>query len=461
MALLLKGLRYGFTADMLNDRRISHLFYKSVIGTLIIAAFPLYAQEAPRSSDVEELQTALHTIERQIVAYEKNLSITKRQRVAIGSLLETLKAQRISLQEQIRLSERSRDALQDRIDAVITDIDAQEQRVEKARKELSELLHMLRQNASRSSFESFVVHASLSAYLDEQEQTLLLLRILHLRYLSFKTILFELNQKKNELDSYVRELEHTLKKKSIQQGQVDQNSRLQTVLLSKTKEKEKTTAQQLSESKKKARAIRGRIYELFNVGKQINFGAAYEMAQWVGSQYHIRPAYLLAVLTQESNLGKNVGTCNRATDPPEKHWKVIMKPTRDHKPFLQITKELGLDPDTTPVSCPMIRNGKQIGWGGAMGPAQFIPSTWMGYRDKVRTVTGGAANPWNIRDAFIAAAIKLSSDGARNSEQSEFNAALRYFSGSVNLTYRFYGDNVLAIAERYEQDIKQLEALPN
>ena len=30
----------------------------------------------------------------------------------------------------------------------------------------------------------------------------------------------------------------------------------------------------------------------------------------------MRPAFLLAILTQESDLGKNVGTCNRAGDPP-------------------------------------------------------------------------------------------------------------------------------------------------
>ncbi len=427
--------------------------------TLVVCVFPTLAQEAPVGADVENLQSELRTLERQIASYEKNLLITKQQRITIGRLLEQLRVQRSALQEQIRLSERSRDALTDRIEAVIADIDAQEEKITKGRKELSELMRIIYQATSHSSFESFIVHSSLSTYLDEQEQILLLLQVLHLRHLSFKTILFEMNQKKNELDVHVQDLEHALKKKSIQQNQVEETSHLQTVLLSKTKEKEKTTAQQLSASRKKAKEIRSRIYELFNVGKQINFGEAYEMARWVAGQYHIRPAYLLAVLTQESNLGRNVGTCNRATDPPQKHWKVIMKPSRDHEPFLQITKELGLDPDTTPVSCPMIRNGKQIGWGGAMGPAQFIPSTWMGYRNAVRSATGRLANPWNIRDAFIAAAIKLRGDGARDSEKSEFNAALRYFSGSVNLTYRFYADNVLAIAERYEQDIREIESL--
>jgi membrane-bound lytic murein transglycosylase B len=169
-------------------------------------------------------------------------------------------------------------------------------------------------------------------------------------------------------------------------------------------------------------------------------------------------AFLLAILTQESNLGKNVGTCNRPGDPPEKSWKVVMKPTRDQEPFKTITSELGRDPDITPVSCPMKnKDGSQMGWGGAMGPAQFIPSTWMGYRARVAAITGKAADPWDIRDAFVAAALLLKSNGADETRDGQWKAAMRYFSGGTNTRYRFYGDNVLATTAKYEQDIKDLK----
>jgi len=37
-----------------------------------------------------------------------------------------------------------------------------------------------------------------------------------------------------------------------------------------------------------------------------------------------------------------------------------------------------------------------------MGPAQFIPSTWMGYKDKVAALTGkNPPNPWDIRDKTV------------------------------------------------------------
>ena len=107
----------------------------------------------------------------------------------------------------------------------------------------------------------------------------------------------------------------------------------QTTLLQETKGKESNYQSTLNDTKQRAAQIRNRIYELFNVGKQITFGDAVVMAEWIAKLTGIKPAFLLAVLTQESNLGKNVGTCNRLGDPPTKSWKVVMKPDRTRTVF--------------------------------------------------------------------------------------------------------------------------------
>jgi membrane-bound lytic murein transglycosylase B len=143
----------------------------------------------------------------------------------------------------------------------------------------------------------------------------------------------------------------------------------------------------------------------------------------------------LAVITQESNLGKNIGQCylrNTTTgsgvNSSGKTIANIMKPTRDVTPFLTITKELGRDPYNTPVSCPM-----SFGYGGAMGPAQFIPSTWMLYRDRIQTLTGEPGDPWDIYDAFLASALYLADSGAKaQTYNAEWKAAMIYFSGSTS-----------------------------
>jgi membrane-bound lytic murein transglycosylase B len=96
-----------------------------------------------------------------------------------------------------------------------------------------------------------------------------------------------------------------------------------------------------------------------------------------------------------------------------------------------------------------------------MGPAQFIPSTWVLYQGKIRSILGKPGDPWNIKDAFLAAAVYLADSGAaRQTQDSEWRAAIAYFSGSASSAnirrYRFYGDSVMAIAQGYEDDIKNL-----
>jgi membrane-bound lytic murein transglycosylase B len=267
----------------------------------------------------------------------------------------------------------------------------------------------------------------------------------------------QLDQQQQNLSDQQQSAQNLLSIKILQQSQLTGSVSDQNNLLTQTKGREADYQATLTDTQAQAAAIRTRLYQLLGVSSQINFGQAVQIAQWAQGATGIDPAFLLAILTQESNLGQNVGTCNRPGDPPSKSYKVVMNPTRDIPPFLQVTASLGIDPDITPVSCPEFINGKQLGWGGAMGPAQFIPSTWVGYAAKVAALTGNnPANPWDVRDAFAAAAIKLVAGGADGTYQGEWNAAMRYFSGSTNVKYRFYGDNVMATTAKYQSDISNL-----
>ncbi len=231
------------------------------------------------------------------------------------------------------------------------------------------------------------------------------------------------------------------------------------VLLDTSKTEEQRVASTVAAQQKKVAAIQSKLFTFAGgATKAIPFKDAYAYAQVASAATGVRPAFVLAVLTQETNLGANVGTCNRAGDPPSKSYTAVMHPTRDQPAFLRITKALGMNPNTTPVSC---RIGT-VGWGGAMGPAQFIPSTWELVAPKVAAALGvGIANPWNARDAITASATYLRDRGGTGGEVNERNAACRYYSGRAcdgkTPANSFYGNSVMALTRTIQADIDYLE----
>ncbi|MDD3292578.1 MAG: glycoside hydrolase family 3 N-terminal domain-containing protein [Candidatus Pacebacteria bacterium] len=215
------------------------------------------------------------------------------------------------------------------------------------------------------------------------------------------------------------------------------------------------------EINEKITEISSENFELIGEPNTLTFGEALEYAKYVEDVTEIDPAFLLAILKHEMNLVKEFGLCyvtdletgeGIKVDNDEKMSKVI-KPERDVEPFLKITKDLGLDPYKTPITCPM-----SFGWGGAMGVADFIPSTWARYEDRVKNIIGRPANPWNIRDSFLVAGLYLSESGASlRTRQGEWNAAMIYFSGSTKSGYNWYANDALAIADEIRSKIKTIE----
>jgi len=217
---------------------------------------------------------------------------------------------------------------------------------------------------------------------------------------------------------------------SIQRDQADQKQ-----LLSISKGNEKAYANLVTAKSALAAQIRAALFPLAGGGKAIPFGTALQYAQVVAQKTGVQPAFLLALLTQETNLGGNVGTCylgnistgsgiNVRTGAPVSK---VMNPTRDVPPFISIVKSLGYDPYKATVSCP-----QSIGWGGGMGPAQFIASTWILFEDRVASSMGitGTPSPWDPQAAFMAAGIYLSDLGAGSSSYSaQKTAACKYYSG--------------------------------
>ena len=435
-------------------------YFQKIIFTALILCLllPPLTRAAPADEAAQAALTQeLNNVEAQIAELELQLSTTKGEKKTLANKIQQLKREQERLRLQIKATNLQLKDLQKKLTKTEQAIATTKAKRAKLKIELAELLRQMHQKDQNLLLFNLLGHGGLGAAFIEVKNYELLSEAISALVTKTKVVQAELNTAQVTYTEQQDDTRELLTLTTIQQTALSGKMQEQAELLEETKGREATYQDLLENSRRHAAEIKSRIYDLLGVNTQMTFGQAVTIAQWVDKQTGVSAAFLLAIVTQESNLGKNVGTCNRPGDPPEKSWKVVMKPERDQEPFATITSELGRDTDITPVSCPMKdKNGKQLGWGGAMGPAQFIPSTWIGYRDRVATLTGKKADPWDTRDAFVAAALLLKANGANGTKDGYWKAAMRYFSGSTNTRYRFYGDNVLALTAKYEQDIKDL-----
>ena len=233
----------------------------------------------------------------------------------------------------------------------------------------------------------------------------------------------------------------------LQQNSLKTAQRQKQDLVTAARGQESVYQQVIASKQQTAAQIESALFALRDTEKSITFGALYSYAKEASLKTGVRPALILGILSEESNLGQNVGSGS---------WRVDMNPTRDQPVFQQITAELGINPDTQPVS-----KKPWYGWGGAMGPAQFIPSTWQLYKERIAASTGQTPpNPWDPRTATFAASILMMDNGAdQQTRATERLAALRYLAGWKNATksaYSFYGDDVMELADQFQQQIDVL-----
>lgn len=250
-----------------------------------------------------------------------------------------------------------------------------------------------------------------------------------------------LEQQQIKMSNNVDQLQKTIALQTLQKKQNEQNKKQQDQYLKLNEAQYQQQLKDKQEAEAKSAKIKSMLFQMVGVAQVPTFGQALDVAKAASLLVPIRPAFLLAIISQESAIGKNVGQCvlTDATTGAGKKISTgaatirVMKPTRDIQPFLQITASLGRDPYNTPVSCwiPDYVRGAPYGWGGAMGPAQFIPSTWNLFADRLKTILGVPADPWGIKDSFTAAALYLSDLGASaQTAVKESSAASRYYGGS-------------------------------
>ncbi len=430
--------------------------------SLVLFSGSVFSQTELSPEERVKLEKELVDIERQIQEQKGILTQKKTEGQSITRDIAILNAQIKGAQLKIRAHSIAIDKLGKDINVKVKTIDTLKGKIEEGHESLADILNKRNQLDSYSVAEAFLAKRNFGEFFQDFDVFASLQEDMNEVLANVKEAKSKNeDEKKNlstkrdqEIDTKIN-VENEQKKIKVAEAEKKR-------LLGLNKQDQKAYQGVISAKQTQANTIRNKLFPLRDAGA-IKFEDALAYAKAAAASTGVRPAFILAILQQESNLGANVGSCYLKDETTGSGVKIsdgstilnVMKPTRDVAPFIEITKSLGRDPFQTRVSCPFT-----IGYGGAMGPSQFIASTWMLYKNRLATALGKPiADPWNPKDAITATALFVSDLGASaQTYTTERNAACRYYSGQAcGANSTFYGDQVVGRANRIQADIDILQ----
>jgi len=414
-----------------------------------------------------ELQADLDACNAEIAQWTNILNNTKEQSASYKRDVAALTAKINAAQASIKAKNNAIASLSQGIaqkEAVITTLNG---RLDQGKQSLSEIIRKTDALDNYSIAEAVLSDKNLSDFFIDVDTYASTEKSMEALFNQIRGVKSETEAAKEDLAKQKDAQEAARAQIAAQKKEVESDQAQKKQLLADSQNKEKSYAEVLADRQKKAAQIKAALFPLAGIDTQIQFGQALQYATAAGARTGVRPALILGILQQESNLGANVGACvitNLSTGETKnvntgRIYANGIHPTRD-LPLLQvILNGLGRDPLSTKVSCPI----GTIGYGGAMGPTQFIPSTWKIIESKVESVLGKSlADPWNPQDAIYATAIMLAGDGATSQTYAaERDAACRYYSGKACSagTGATYGTQVMTKAAAIQQNIDALQGL--
>ena len=391
------------------------------------------------------LQAELAQVQQQIQDNQTKLGDEQRAQVSLENEVAILNSQITEAQLEIKQRDLTIQATKDGISQDNLGISALDSSVAASQVSLGQIIRNT-QHIDDTSFIELALSTSLTDLFQDSDDFSAIKKAMADLFAKIAAQRSDLTSRQTVLENRKQEQSDLLGLQVAQQQSLKSTQKVKQNLITQTKGHESAYKQVIAEQQKSVAQIQAALFSLADTNKSVSFGDIYSYAKIAGAATNVRPALILGILAEESNLGQNVGTGN---------WRTDMSPA--NQPLFQaLCAELGLNPDTQKVSA-----RPWYGWGGAMGPAQFIPSTWNQYVSRIATITGETPpNPWNPRTATFATALLMQDNGAdAQTPAAERLAALRYLAGWKNANkaaYAFYGNDVMALAAKYQSQIDQV-----
>lgn len=398
-----------------------------------------------------QLESQLQDLESQINQYEGQITSYQSQGKTLNGQIAQLNAKIAKLNLQIQATNLTIQQLDNQIAATQSQITVTQADITDKKTAMQGLMNTLYQNDHVSLIQIFLKNPRLSDFWENAQNIALLQNNLRLTVQQITDLQSQLQSQEQQFRASKADAASAAAYQKAQAGEISNTKTQKTQLLQETKGQESKYQALLVQTQATAAQIRNRIFQLLG-GGQLSFEDAYQYAKLASNASGIDPAFILAILDRESALGQNVGRCS---------YKTAMSPSNIPL-FLAIVQSLKLNPDEMLVSCANADGA----YGGAMGPAQFVPSTWNLYSASVAKITGDTAvSPWNNADAFVATALYLEDSMAGCKAvyaaltSQERCTAAKYYAGGRWRNYLWtYGEAVVERAASFAGDIKTITA---
>jgi hypothetical protein len=458
---------------MLSLKRFAILVCVGLLASavLTVADWERVAAQETDSERRERLEQQLQQVERQILTQRRLVEDKQLERQSLERDVEIIEGQIQQVQYGIKARSLAIEQLEKEIKEKEEVLDILTEKSKRQKRSLASLVQSQAQMNDVSLVELLLSQQQFSEFFSEYDSFRVLQDSLQESLDILRQIKHDTTEQKNQLEEKQLSEAELRRKQEMEKAEIERQEAEKERLLAVTRGEERAYQELLQAQERTASELRTALFQLLGGGGAIPFPEAVSLAQYASGKTGVSASLILAILEQETNLGANLGGC---VYNDTRNGTPVMHPDRDVPVFRAIANTLGFNPETQQVSCPLVRrNGERIGWGGAMGPSQFIPSTWAIYggivntgggwtydrsQDAIRAInrTSGPANPFNNQDAFLATALLLRDNGAASNERL---AALRYYAGwggASRPENQFYGDQVMKRKQRIQREIQIL-----
>ncbi|MEK7480698.1 MAG: hypothetical protein AAB604_01170, partial [Patescibacteria group bacterium] len=296
----------------------------SIISFLVffVGFVPLYAEEEVSGAVVnrrEALKAELSRLEGEIGNWEKLVGEKQREATSLERDIAIFDAQinkaKLQIKARTLAIKNFGTAIRGKEETIVVLSDE----IARQKASLAESLRAVRETEDVSLIEQLLIYPNLSTMLGELESIGMVQK-------AVQDSLDALRENRSEEETAKQALEEEQQEEfelrsllEIERDQLHKKEKERQNLLTITKGKESEYKKVLTTKEKDAAQIRTQLF-LLQGSPAIPFEKAVAYAELASQRTGVRAAFILGVIAQESELGKNIGQCNLPSDPPEYKW---------------------------------------------------------------------------------------------------------------------------------------------